>query len=80
MASPAELAALGNYPLGPPPLGQTSNFDDPESRGPLTIVLSSVFIAILWPVLTLRLYSSAWVTRKFGWDDGRAERGSFSLG
>ncbi|KAF6235751.1 hypothetical protein HO173_005946 [Letharia columbiana] len=72
MTSPAEEAAFENYPLQPPPAGQTSNFTDPESRGPTIVILCSVFIGLMWPILILRLYSKVWVIRKFGWDDGRS--------
>ena len=73
MVSPAEIAAFENYPLQPPPPGQTSNFIDPESRGPAIIILCSVFIGIMWPIFILRLYSKVWVIRSFGWDDGKPE-------
>lgn len=71
MASPAELAAFQNFPLQPPPPGQTSNFNNPESRGPAIITVCSVFVGIMWPILVLRLYSKVWVIRSFGWDDGK---------
>ena len=71
MTSPAEEASFENYPLQPPPAGQTSNFIDPESRGPTIVILCSVFIGLMWPILILRLYSKARVIRKFGWDDGK---------
>ena len=73
MASRAEVAALENYPLLPPAPGQTSNFNNPESRGPAFVILCSVFIGLMWPILTLRLYSKAWLIRSFGWDDGKPE-------
>ena len=70
MASPAELSAYENFPLQPPPPGQISNFENPESRGPAIVILCSVFIGIMWPIFILRLYSKVWVIRRFGWDDG----------
>lgn len=70
MASPAQIAAMQNYPLQPPPPGQTSNFDDPQTRGPLFIITSSVFLAIMWIILILRIYSKVRIIRKFWWDDG----------
>jgi hypothetical protein len=73
MASPAEIAAFENYPLQPPPVGQTSDFINPETRGPAVIILCSVFVGIMWPLFMLRLYSKVWVIRKFGWDDGKSE-------
>ena len=71
MASSAELSAYENYPLSPPPPGQTSNFENPESRGPAIVVLCCVFMGIMWPIFILRLYSKVWVIRRFGWDDGK---------
>lgn len=65
------MTALEDYPLHPPPSGQTSNFDNPETRGPAIIILCSVAIGIMWPVFILRLYSKVWVIRRFGWDDGK---------
>ena len=73
MATPAELAALQNYPLQPPPPGHVSNFDNPESRGSAIVALCSVFLGVMWPILLLRLYSKMCVIRKFGWDDGKFE-------
>ena len=73
MASPAELLAYENYPLQPPPPGQISNFENPESRGPAIVILCSVFIGIMWPILILRLYSKVWLIRRFGWDDGEPD-------
>lgn len=60
-----------HIPRTPPPPGQTSNFNDPETMGPHIIVLSSVFITFMWPILILRLFSKARVLRSFGWDDGK---------
>ena len=62
---------IENIPFGAPPPGQSSNFENPETRGPAVAVVCSVFIALLWPILLLRLYSKVWVTHSFGWDDGK---------
>ena len=71
MASPLAMADLEDYPLQPPPSGKISNFDSPETRGPAVIILCSIFLAVMWPVLILRLYSKVWVIRKCWWDDGK---------
>ena len=73
MASTADLPAFEDYPLHPPPPGQISNFENPESRGPAIVILCSVFIGIMWPIFVLRLYSKVWVIRRFGWDDGKLD-------
>lgn len=62
---------IENIPLGAPPAGQSSNFENPDTRGPAVVVVCSVFIALMWPFLLLRLYSKVWVIRSFGWDDGK---------
>lgn len=62
---------IENIPLGAPPAGQSSNFENPNTRGPAVVVVCSVFIAIMWPFLLLRLYSKVWVIQSFGWDDGK---------
>lgn len=62
---------IENIPLGAPPAGQLSNFENPDTRGPAVVVVCSVFIALMWPFLLLRLYSKVWVIRSFGWDDGK---------
>lgn len=73
MASPAEIAALKNYPLQPPPSGQSSNFNKPTRRGPTFIALVSFSLVIMWPILILRLYSKVRVIRRFWWDDGKPD-------
>lgn len=64
------MASLETFPLQPPPPGQISNFIDPETRGPAVRDLCYIFIVLMWPIFLMRLYSKAWVIRKFGWDDG----------
>ena len=70
----ASSSASESVPLQPPPPGQISNFDNPESRGPAMVILCSVFIGIMWPILILRPYSKAWIIRRFGWDDGKPDK------
>ena len=73
MAPSANLSAYENYPLHHTPPEQISNFESPESRGPAIVILCSVFIGIMWSIFILRLYSKAWVIRRFGWDDGKLD-------
>ena len=68
----ADLSEIENFPLLQPPPGQVSNFVSPPSRGPAVIILCSIFIGLMWPIFLLRIYSKLWVTRTFGWDDGKA--------
>ena len=65
------MASLDDYPLQPPPSGQTSNFIDPESRGPVIVAVCCAVVSLMWLILLLRLFSKAWIIRKVGWDDGK---------
>ena len=65
------MSSPEDYPVGPPPPGQLSNFKDPESRGPAVAAVCYMFISIMWPICFLRLYSKVWILRKPGWDDGK---------
>ena len=69
--SQKEMASPVDYPLQPPPPGQSSNFIDPENRGPAIAIVCLTFIILMWLILLLRLYSKAWVIRRVGWDDGK---------
>lgn len=71
MASPSKIE---DTPFLPPPSGQVSNFENPESRDPAIITVCSIFLALIWPMFLLRIYSKAWVTRTFGWDDGKGSQ------
>ena len=64
------MASVDDYPLQPPPPGQSSNFIDPKSRGPAVVAVCCTFISLMWLFFLLRLYSKTWVIRKVGWDDG----------
>ena len=70
----ASLSEIENIPILPPPPEQVSNFVNPVSRGPAIIGVCSTFIALMWPIFLLRIYSKIWVTRNFGWDDGKASQ------
>ena len=77
MASPSTITATAfegyptHYPLQLPPRGQIFEFDNRDTRGPAIVILCSIFLAIMWLVFILRLYSKVWVIRRFGWDDGK---------
>lgn len=68
-------SAFRDIPFLPPPPGQTSNFINPESRGPLVIILCSICLVLMWPVVIMRLYSKAFDLHKFWWDDGQFSSG-----
>lgn len=65
------MSSLEDISLQPPPPGKSSNFVNPESRGPAIVMICYIFIVLMWPVFLLRLYSKALVIRRFGWDDGK---------
>lgn len=64
---------LEDIPLLPPPLGQVSNFINPETRAPIVYAISSLCLAIMWPIFLLRLYSKVWIAKAFGFDDGQSQ-------
>jgi hypothetical protein len=68
----ADLSALKDLPFEMPPTGQSSNFINPENRGPAVVVVCYISIALMWPIYLLRLYSKAFVVRRIGWDDREA--------
>lgn len=63
-----------NIPSTPPPPGVTSNFTNPESKGYESIITTTICLSLVAPVFALRLYSKAFVTRSFGWDDCKSIR------
>jgi hypothetical protein len=62
-------SALAQVPAMQPPVGTTSNFIDPPSRNAAIIALNSVFLALMVPMVSIRLYVKAHVLHKIWWDD-----------
>lgn len=60
---------LMHIPVHPPPPGVTSNFIDPLSRAYQTRIAIGVMLALMVPLLFLRLYTRLRVTKTFGLDD-----------
>ncbi|KAI1351315.1 hypothetical protein F5Y01DRAFT_128582 [Xylaria sp. FL0043] len=60
---------LDHTPVRPPPPGQHSNFDHPESRSYQLIILISVLSFLVAVVILMRLYARLRVTKSFGTDD-----------
>lgn len=63
-------AILAKIPLGPPPDGVVSNFDNPETlkvTGQIAFIVSMVIGGIF---VALRLYVKLFITKLYGWDDG----------
>ena len=57
-------------PALPPPPGVTPNFVDPESQANLFVSVTAVCIALMLPIVIMRLYSRVCITRSFAIDDG----------
>ncbi|KAI0854509.1 hypothetical protein F4860DRAFT_499209 [Xylaria cubensis] len=60
---------LDHTPVRPPPPGQHSNFDHPESRSYQLIILISVLVFLVFVVILLRLYARLKVVKSFALDD-----------
>lgn len=71
MAAPATaaVAALASMPALPPPLGHITNIVDPPSQKPAMIAVMSVMIVLTLVFVSLRLYSSFFVTKSQGAED-----------
>ncbi|KAI1657368.1 hypothetical protein F4813DRAFT_87100 [Daldinia decipiens] len=54
--------------LAPPP-GVTPNFIDPPTIAPTSRILTGLTLAIMYCLLTLRIYTRAWVTCNMGIED-----------
>ena len=60
-----------NTPALDPPPGVKPNFIDPVSQANIFIITSSIFLALMVTIFSLRLYVNLWIKRSFGADDGR---------
>ncbi|KAL8935780.1 MAG: hypothetical protein Q9211_004518 [Gyalolechia sp. 1 TL-2023] len=69
-----DVSQLGHVPALPPPPGETSNFEDPYSRGPDVVIASSICLALMLPMVLLRFYTKLVIKRIWGWDDYRRGR------
>lgn len=64
--------ALSHIPAGVPPPGVISNFENPQSEAKLIIIISTICLCFMIPIARIRVYSRIWITRSFGWDDGKS--------
>ena len=62
-------AQLQNYPALPPPPGVKSNFDNPVTQDAALIKVNAVFIALMLPMIVIRIYSKAFISHTLWWDD-----------
>lgn len=56
-------------PAMPPPLGQTSNFVDPDFIGGKFVAVNCVFLSLAALSLGVRIWTRFFVVRNFRWDD-----------
>ena len=74
--TPAQLAMT---PAGTPPLGVTPNFSNPDTRGPVMIIVGSIMVAFMLMMATLRYYTKICVIGRTTWDDCGFEKASVDL-
>lgn len=67
---PVSLAGLEDIPGLPPPPGVASNFSAPNDRGRINIIVLSIFLAIFYLFVVLRMYSKVWIKRNPDPSDG----------
>lgn len=61
-----------NFPSAKPPEGVQPNFVNPESRATATIVFSVIFTCFMLVIVSLRMYTKAFVVKQWHWDDCKA--------
>ena len=65
--SPAALA----LPAGAPPPGVKPNLVNPESTGPILVGVSSAFFTLMTVFVFVRIYTKAFIHRKWMLDDSK---------
>ena len=58
-----------NSPVPAFPIGTVSNYNHPESRAEVSLIVYFLSLALAVVFVALRLYSRIVVTRSTGWDD-----------
>ena len=64
--------ALSHIPAGIPPPGTTPNFENPQTNSRVIVTLSVICLSFMVLISAIRVYSRLWITRSFGWDDGKS--------
>ena len=57
------------HPALTAPTGVTSNFVNPESRGSILIVASTICLTFMMLFVVMRLYTKICIKHSLGWDD-----------
>jgi len=52
-----------------PPPGVIPNFVDPETRGPVLLIVGSIFMVIMLVLASMRFYTKIFIVRRLTWDD-----------
>ncbi|KAL9049450.1 MAG: hypothetical protein Q9162_007217 [Coniocarpon cinnabarinum] len=60
---------LNQLPGLTPPSGVTPNFVDPPSHGDVFIIYASIMLALVLILFSVRIYTKAYIIRKWTWDD-----------
>ena len=69
MTNFSAIASLATTPIIPPPLGTVSNFEDPETRTELPVVVTSTIMGISLVFYFNRVYVKLCLMRRVTWDD-----------
>lgn len=46
-----------------------SNYENPDTTGDANIVISAVFVPLVYAIIAVRCYTRLRISRSFGWDD-----------
>ena len=72
--TPEQMAVT---PAGMPPPGVIPNFVNPDTRGPVLIIVGTIFMVLMLVLATLRYYTKFFIVRKTSWDDCKLAPGIF---
>lgn len=63
--------ALKVIPLAQPPPGVKANFENPPTRVPVILGVSSTYLVIATICLGIRTHTKIVIAKKWGWDDSK---------
>ena len=63
---------LEELPALKPPPGVLPNFVDPPDKGPAVAAVASIFAALAFIMVLVRIYCKCVVFRRWTWDDGKS--------
>lgn len=69
--SARNLAQNKNVPALTPPAGVVPNFAAHNGRAELYIILCAILLAMVYALVSLRLYAKLWINHSAGLDDGK---------